>query len=107
MCIRDREHAMPVDALFLDLHGAMVAEHIEDGEGELLERIRAIIGPGVTIVAALDFHANISPRMVALTDALTVYRTYPHVDMSDTGRRAAIVLQLSLIHISEPTRLGM
>ena len=87
------EQAMPVDALFLDLHGAMVAEHIEDGEGELLERIRAIIGPDVPIVAALDFHANISPRMVALTNALTVYRTYPHVDMSDTGRRAAIVLQ--------------
>ncbi len=52
-----------------------------------------IIGPDVPIVAALDFHANISPRMVALTDALTVYRTYPHVDISDTGRRAAIVLQ--------------
>ena len=59
----------------------------------LTERVRAIIGPDVPIAAALDFHANISPRMVALTDALTVYRTYPHVDMSDTGRRAAIVLQ--------------
>ncbi|MEO8331202.1 MAG: M81 family metallopeptidase [Gallionella sp.] len=93
MLARELEQAKPVDALFLDLHGAMVAEHIEDGEGELLERIRAIIGPGVPIVAALDFHANISPRMVALTDALTVYRTYPHVDMSDTGRRAAILLQ--------------
>ena len=90
---RELKQAMPVDALFLDLHGAMVAEHVEDGEGELLARIRSIIGPGVPIVAALDFHANISPRMVALTDALTVYRTYPHVDMSDTGRRAAIVLQ--------------
>jgi len=89
---RELEQAMPVNALFLDLHGAMVAEHIEDGEGELLARIRAITGPGVPIVAALDFHANISPRMVALTDALTVYRTYPHVDMSDTGLRAAMVL---------------
>jgi len=87
------ERAMPVEALFLDLHGAMVAEHIEDGEGELLERIRGIVGPDMPIVAALDFHANISPRMVALTDALTVYRTYPHVDMSDTGRRAALLLQ--------------
>jgi microcystin degradation protein MlrC len=93
MLARELKQAMPVDALFLDLHGAMVAEHVEDGEGELLERIRSIIGPGVPIVAALDFHANISPRMVALTDALTIYRTYPHVDMSDTGRRAAIVLQ--------------
>jgi microcystin degradation protein MlrC len=93
MLARALKQAMPVDALFLDLHGAMVAEHIDDGEGELLERIRAIVGPGVPVVAALDFHANISPRMVALTDALCVYRTYPHVDMADTGRRAAVVLQ--------------
>ena len=93
MLARELEQAMPVDALFLDLHGAMVAEQIEDAEGELLARIRAIIGPDVPIVAALDFHANISPRMMALTDAMTVYRTYPHVDMSDTGRRAAIALQ--------------
>lgn len=93
MLARELEQAMPVDALFLDLHGAMVAEHIDDGEGELLERVRAIIGPDMPIVAALDFHANISPRMVGLTDAMTVYRTYPHVDMSDTGRRAAIVLE--------------
>ena len=98
MLARELEQAMPVDALFLDLHGAMVVEQIdakqiEDAEGELLERIRAIVGADVPIVAALDFHANISPRMVALTDALTVYRTYPHVDMSDTGRRAAVALQ--------------
>ena len=96
MLAQDLKQAMPVDALFLDLHGAMVAEHIDDGEGELLERIRAIVGPDIPIVAALDFHANISPRMVALSDALTVYRTYPHVDMSDTGRRAAILLQRML-----------
>ncbi len=93
MLERELQQAMPFDALFLDLHGAMVAEHVEDAEGELLERIRAIIGPDVPIVAALDFHANISPRMVALTDALSVYRTYPHVDIGDTGRRAAMVLQ--------------
>ena len=93
MLAHNIKQALPVDALFLDLHGAMVAEHIDDGEGELLQRIRAIIGADIPIVAALDFHANISPRMVALSDALTVYRTYPHVDMSDTGLRAAILLQ--------------
>ena len=92
MLAHELEQAMPVDALFLDLHGAMVAEHLEDGEGELLARIRAIVGPNIPIVAALDFHANISPRMVALSDALTVYRTYPHIDMSDTGKRAAMMV---------------
>jgi len=85
--------AGPIDALFLDLHGAMVVEHIEDGEGDLLARIRSIVGPALPIVAALDFHANVSPRMVALTDALAVYRTYPHVDMAQTGARAAALLQ--------------
>ena len=93
MLERELKQAMPLDALFLDMHGAMVAAHLDDGEGELLQRIRALVGADVPIVAALDFHANISPAMVALSDALTVYRTYPHVDMSDTGRRAAILLQ--------------
>ena len=82
-----------IDAVFLDLHGAMVAEHVQDGEGELLERIRALIGQRIPVVAALDFHANITPRMVALADAFTIYRSYPHVDMADTGRRAATLLQ--------------
>ncbi len=82
-----------IDALFLDLHGAMVAEHVQDGEGELLERLRSLIGPKLPIVAALDFHANVTPLMVALADAFTVYRSYPHVDMADTGRRAAVLLQ--------------
>ncbi len=81
-----------IDAMFLDLHGAMVAEHIDDGEGELLSRIRALIGPAIPIVVALDFHANISRRMVGLSDALVVYRTYPHVDMAATGARAANLL---------------
>jgi microcystin degradation protein MlrC len=93
LIIEKLQGVMPIDALFLDLHGAMVVEHIEDGEGELLARLRAILGPAVPIVASLDFHANISPRMVHLSEALTVYRSYPHVDMSDTGRRAALLLQ--------------
>ncbi|MGH8134789.1 MAG: M81 family metallopeptidase [Steroidobacteraceae bacterium] len=81
------------DAIYLDLHGAMVAEHFDDADGELLRRVRAAVGPGVPIVASLDFHANISPAMVAVADALPCYRTYPHVDMADTGARAAQILQ--------------
>lgn len=82
-----------VDALFLDLHGAMVAAHQDDGEGELLTRIRRLFGPAVPIVLTLDFHANVSPRMMALADAVTLYRSYPHVDMADAGARAALLLQ--------------
>lgn len=88
--IRD---AGPLDALFLDLHGAMVAEHKEDGEGELLTRLRDQLGPTFPIVGALDFHANITPAMVGHASALVAYRTYPHVDMAQTGRRALTLLE--------------
>lgn len=77
-----------LDAVYLDLHGAMVAEHVDDADGELLERVRQRVGPDVRIVASLDFHANVSPRMVEIADALVGYRTYPHVDMAETGARA-------------------
>ena len=81
--------AMPVDAVYLDLHGAMVTEDFEDGEGELLRRVRAAIGPDVPIAISLDYHANVTPQMVELSDALIAYRTYPHVDRVETGQYAA------------------
>ena len=85
-------NSLPVNAVYLDLHGAMVTEHSQDGEGELLERVRRLIGPQVPLIASLDLHANITTRMVLQADALVAYRTYPHVDMADTGRRTAILL---------------
>ena len=84
--------AGPIDGIFLDLHGAMVAEHLDDGEGELLRRIRAAVGPDVPITAALDLHGNISEDFVSNIDALVGFRTYPHVDMADTGAAAARLL---------------
>jgi len=82
-----------IDALYLDLHGAMVTEHLPDGEGELLRRIRAQVGPDLPIVASLDLHANVSRLMAEVADLLPVYRTYPHVDMAATGTRAAAWLE--------------
>ena len=67
----------------------MVAEHLEDGEGELLRRVRALVGADIPVVASLDFHSNTTPAMVEHASALVGYRTYPHVDMADTGRRTA------------------
>jgi microcystin degradation protein MlrC len=86
------EAAGPVDGVYLDLHGAMVTEHLDDGEGEILARVRRVIGPRVPLVASLDLHANVSPRMVEEADVLVAYRTYPHIDMALTGRRAAGLL---------------
>lgn len=81
-----------VDAVYLDLHGAAVAEHLDDAEGELLARIREVVGPRMPIVASLDLHANVTERMLHLASAMTAFRTYPHVDMVSTGRRAAALL---------------
>ena len=80
------------DAIYLDLHGAMVAEHIDDGEGELLKRVRAVVGPDMKIAVSVDSHANMTAEMFALANVIAAYRTYPHVDMADTGRRAAEML---------------
>lgn len=80
-------HARP-DAVYLDLHGAMAAEHIDDADGEILQRVRAVIGEDVPIVASLDLHANVSQKMIGHADVLVAYRTYPHVDMAATGARA-------------------
>jgi microcystin degradation protein MlrC len=78
-----------LDAVYLDLHGAMVTEHFDDGEGEILARVRRVIGNDLPLVVSLDLHANVTPQMVAHADALIAYRTYPHVDMAETGRAAA------------------
>jgi microcystin degradation protein MlrC len=84
--------AGPVDGVYLDLHGAMVTEDHDDGEGEILARVRAAVGAHVPVVASLDLHANVTRRMVQCSDALSVYRSYPHVDMAQTGERAAHLL---------------
>jgi microcystin degradation protein MlrC len=84
-----REARHGLDAVYLDLHGAMVAEHCPDADGELLARVRRVVGPRIPIVASLDFHANVSPRMADAATALVSYRTYPHLDMSESGARAA------------------
>ena len=81
-----------VDGIYLDLHGAMVAAHLEDGEGELLRRIRALVGDRIPVVASLDYHTNMTAQMVAHASAMLGYRTYPHIDMGETGARAARLL---------------
>ena len=83
---------MPVDAIYLDLHGAAVTEDFEDAEGELLRRVRASVGESVPIVISLDYHANVTEQMTRLSDGVLGYWTYPHVDRVETGQRAAKVL---------------
>lgn len=89
MFLEDLEKAMPVDGIYLDLHGAMVCEHLEDGEGEFLKRLRALVGDDLPVAVSLDLHANVTEAMVRHASVLDIFRTYPHVDMGETGARAA------------------
>jgi microcystin degradation protein MlrC len=88
--------AGPVDGVYFDLHGAMVTEHFDDGEGELLARVRKVVGPRVPVIASLDLHANMTRAMVEHSDGLNAYCTYPHIDMALTGARAAGLLQRTI-----------
>ncbi|WP_460152510.1 M81 family metallopeptidase [Pseudomonas sp. S2_B07] len=94
------------DAVYLDLHGAMVAEHVDDGEGTLLKRLRDAVGPHVPIIASLDLHANMTELMFANSDALVAFRTYPHVDMAATGAKAAGLLSWLLDNRRELKRVS-
>jgi microcystin degradation protein MlrC len=97
--VEDLQAVLPqgLDGIYLDLHGAAVAQHALDSEGELLERLREVVGPKLPIVASLDLHANVTERMLHLADALVAYRTYPHVDMAATGALAAQLLERRLL----------
>ena len=77
----------PLDGVFLDLHGAAVSVSFPDAEGELLRRVRRIVG-AVPVAITLDPHANFTQQMVTECDSVSPYRTYPHVDMKATGQRA-------------------
>jgi microcystin degradation protein MlrC len=84
--------AQGCDAIFLDLHGAMVVrDRTDDGEGTLLERVRAV-APHTPVAVSLDLHANVTGRMVANCDVIAGYKTYPHIDMYEAGELAGSIL---------------
>ena len=88
--------AMPVDGLYLGLHGATVSEEFPDADGEMARRLREVVGPDVPVVMTLDLHANVSPGMVANADATTIYRSNPHLDQKARGLEAASLLGRTL-----------
>ena len=88
ICHAILDAARGCDAVMLDLHGAMVAENSNDGEGDLLERVRAAL-PNAPIAVALDLHANVTQKMIDNADVMVSFKTYPHVDMYECGAHAA------------------
>lgn len=85
--------AGPLDAVYLDLHGSMMTQTHDDSEGVLLDRIREVVGAELPVVATMDYHGNLTTRMLNALDALSAYRTYPHVDRHDAGARVAGMLR--------------
>jgi microcystin degradation protein MlrC len=96
MIVDGIKKAGDIDGVYLDLHGAMVTQTHEDGEAELLRRIRDVTGPALPIAVSLDLHGNMSREFFERASAVAIYRTYPHVDMADTGARARKLLREEL-----------
>ena len=86
----------PLDGVLLHLHGAMVTETHEDGEGELLARLRRVVGPAVPVVVTLDLHANVTQAMVDHASALIAFRTYPHIDAYERAHQGAALLDRAM-----------
>jgi microcystin degradation protein MlrC len=95
-------HRGTLDGMLLSLHGSMVPTFCEDGEGELLARLRAIVGPDMPIAATLDLHAMVTPAMVEHAQIYVSYKTYPHIDMRDVGRQAGLLLDATLRKVVRP-----
>src|SRR5262245_9879199 len=89
--LADLAKAMPVDAVLLSLHGAMVAEETESCETDLVQRVRAIVGPGVPVGVELDLHCHLADELVAAASAIVIFKEYPHTDVRE---RAAELFDL-------------
>ncbi|HTM51658.1 MAG TPA: M81 family metallopeptidase [Bryobacteraceae bacterium] len=98
------QSAGPVDGMLLGLHGATVATGFPDADGEILRRVRALLGPEAPIVTTLDLHANISPAMAAHSTAIVAYRSNPHLDQWERGLEAAALLDRILKQAVRPTQ---
>lgn len=93
--------AAPLDAVYLDIHGAMSVVGLQDAEGDLVTAVRAVVGPDVLVSATMDLHGNISARLFEHVDLPTCYRLAPHEDAWETRERSATTL---LEHLSSGVR---
>ena len=84
--LTDLRHSLPVDMVLLSLHGAMIADGYDDCEGDLLARIRALVGPRVPVGVELDLHCHLTHRMVEESTAIVSFKEYPHTDAADRAR---------------------
>ena len=102
ICAGVQREAAGVDGILLGLHGAMVTTSHDDAEGELLRRVRAIVGPEMPLAVTFDLHAHMTDAIAGLTSILVGYQTCPHVDLRRTGDRAMTILAAALRGEVEP-----
>lgn len=88
--------ALPLDGVYLALHGAMFVESMFDAEGDLIASVREVVGPDVLIATSYDLHGNVSQKIIDNLDIFSTYRTAPHIDTPDTMRRAVTMLVRAL-----------
>src|SRR5580658_2746398 len=94
---------LPLDGVYLAMHGALFVDGLEDAEGDLYVAVRALVGPHCLIVASYDLHGNISQRIIDTLDGLSAYRTAPHVDKTETMLRATDLLTHCLRYRLRPS----
>lgn len=94
---------LPLDGVYLWMHGAMVVQGMFDAEGDWCEAIREVVGPECLLAASYDLHGNVSQRVIDNLDILSAYRTAPHVDRVETTMRAVDMLQHCLLNKIRPT----
>lgn len=93
---KDLTENLPVDGVILVLHGAMLVDHLDDAEGELLRRVRALVGPETPVAVTFDLHGNIGQAVAQQANIVSSYRTTPHVDQYEAAMRAGELLQRAM-----------
>jgi microcystin degradation protein MlrC len=94
---------LPLDGLFLPMHGAMFVEGMQDAEGDWMESARKIVGPNCLMSASYDLHGNVSQRVIDNIDMFSAFRTAPHIDKQETMQRACNMLLHCITHHIRPT----
>jgi microcystin degradation protein MlrC len=101
--LADLARALPVDAVMLNLHGAMIADGYPDAEGDLLTRVRALVGPGVVIGVELDLHCHLTRAKVDAATAIVIYKEYPHIDVTERADELWRIVEATLAGRLQPT----
>ena len=102
--VRRLEAAPRFDGVMLSLHGAMVVESYPSGDAEIVRRIREVVGPDLPVVVSHDFHANVTPEIVAQSTALVSYQEHPHIDTKARGVRAARIVAETVRGAAKPVQ---